>query len=291
MKRQLLKGITPKGFKKRFNKDEDCYKYLSELKWADESFVCKRCGHTHYCKGHLPYARRCTRCKHDESPLAGTVFEKIKFSLLTAFQLIFDFCTIERRASTITLSSKYDIRQKTIWEFKHKVQQSIGCMNVEMLGNNVYLGKFIIEDNRKRQATNNIVVALEISGNGGVGRAYAEIIDCTSDKATKEFLERHCHPSTTIFISKEKENDILINGWSDVQFFSNNEAVEMLNEHISELKNWLCGNHRNCSHEHIQGYLNEYYFRFNLRKQKSIMFSTLVSHMANTSPKRTKSKS
>lgn len=40
-------------------------------------------------KGHLPYSRRCTRHKYDESPTAGTIFDKVKFSLLIAFHIAF----------------------------------------------------------------------------------------------------------------------------------------------------------------------------------------------------------
>lgn len=91
--RDIFKGVNSIKFYNLFRSDEDCYQYISEIKWDGDSFVCKRCGNTHYCKGHLPYSRRCTRCKYDESPTSGTMFDKVKFSLLIAFHIAFKIST------------------------------------------------------------------------------------------------------------------------------------------------------------------------------------------------------
>ncbi|MDR2860199.1 MAG: transposase, partial [Mediterranea sp.] len=61
------KSMTIFAFQEQFKDDMDCLGYLSELKWK-RGFVCGKCGHTHYCKGHeMPYSRQCTKCRHVES--------------------------------------------------------------------------------------------------------------------------------------------------------------------------------------------------------------------------------
>ena len=87
--RDQFKGVNSINFYRRFNSDEDCYKYLSEIQWNGDSYACKRCGNKTFHKGHLPYSRECNKCKHDESPTAGTMFDKVKFSLLVAFYIAF----------------------------------------------------------------------------------------------------------------------------------------------------------------------------------------------------------
>ena len=67
--------------------DEDCYLYLSEIKRDGDSYVCERCGNTHYCKGGIPYSRRSTRCKYDESPTSCTMFDKVKFFSCVGFAI------------------------------------------------------------------------------------------------------------------------------------------------------------------------------------------------------------
>ena len=81
-------GVNSVVFYKRFPDEESCYNYLAEIKW-EEGYVCKKCGHTNYCRGRKPHSRRCTRCKYDESPTAGTMFDKCKFSLHLAFHIVF----------------------------------------------------------------------------------------------------------------------------------------------------------------------------------------------------------
>ena len=107
--RDKFEGVNSIKFYNHFRTDEDCYKYLSGIKWDGDSFVCKKCGNTHYCKGHLPYSRRCTRCKYDESPTAGTMFDKVKF-FYVAIQIIGKYllflnCFV---SNSYTISREYD---------------------------------------------------------------------------------------------------------------------------------------------------------------------------------------
>lgn len=54
-----LKSLSVFEFSERFSDEKKCYEYLSNLKWS-AGYVCKKCGHTHYCKGNNEYDRQCT---------------------------------------------------------------------------------------------------------------------------------------------------------------------------------------------------------------------------------------
>lgn len=144
IKRAIFYGTSQDKFNKHFTSDDDCFKYLSEIKWKDDTFVCTRCGNTHYCKGHLPFSRRCTKCKHDESPTAGTVFDKLKFSLNTAFHIAFNLCTSENGVTSTALSIKYGLRQKTAWDFKRKIQHAMGYVEDKPLEGMIFVDTFEI---------------------------------------------------------------------------------------------------------------------------------------------------
>lgn len=116
--RDQFKGVNSINVYRRFNSDEDCYKYLSEIKWNGDGYACKRCGNKTFHKGHLPYSRKCNKCKHDENPTAGTMFDKVKFSLLVTFHIAFKISTKKKGMSSEELSEEYEVRQKTCWEFK-----------------------------------------------------------------------------------------------------------------------------------------------------------------------------
>jgi hypothetical protein len=53
----------------------------------------KNAGIPNYCKGKKAYSRRCTGCEYDESPTAGTLFDKCKFSLHITFHIVFKLST------------------------------------------------------------------------------------------------------------------------------------------------------------------------------------------------------
>lgn len=78
------KSLSIFDFHTQFPDEESCYKHLATLKWSD-GFKCKKCGHEKYCAGVGKYARQCTSCHVSESATSGTLFHKMKFSILKAF--------------------------------------------------------------------------------------------------------------------------------------------------------------------------------------------------------------
>ena len=109
----------------KFVGDPDWYEYMALIKWPDETFECKKCKYTKYCIGKKPFQRRCVKCRYDESPTVGTMFDKCKFSLLIAFYIAFKITSKKKGMSSLELSREFELRQPTYWEFKWKIQQAI----------------------------------------------------------------------------------------------------------------------------------------------------------------------
>ena len=258
-KRKLFKSTSLERFRNRFKSDEDCYEYLAEIKWEADGFVCRKCGNTNYCAGNTPSSRRCTRCKHTESVTAGTMFNKLRFSLLTAFRILFDLCVEEDGAPTTGLSEKLGLRQKTVWEFKQKVQQATDKIDIVPLNGTVITDNICVGEQDER-----IIVALEVLDNGEVGRGYGQLICSYSPDSFALFIKEHISETANVIFSQEKGNESL---------------SQMMDIHINNLRKWLFGVHRHCSTQRLQGYLNEYYFRFNSRTSKATRFDTLISTM------------
>jgi len=108
------------NLRKRFPDTESCLKFLADLKWK-EGFVCKKCGHTNFCKGKSPYSRRCTKCKKEESATAHTVFHRCKIPMTQAFEMAFLVCNLPE-VSSYQISKKMNIRQMTCYNFQKKVK-------------------------------------------------------------------------------------------------------------------------------------------------------------------------
>ncbi len=52
------------------------------------------------------------------------------------------------------------------------------------------------------------------------------------------------------------------------------------------LKGWLPGIHHHCSKERLQGYLDEYHYRYKRRNNMDTMFHKLIEKMATNTTKR-----
>lgn len=283
--RIIYKGISLAKFNKSFQSDEDCYEYLADMKWEGDYFVCKRCGNTHYCKGLLPFARRCTRCKHDESPTAGTIFNKIRISLLSAFRIVFDMCISEKSMSSSKLAEEYGIRQKTIWEFKRKMQLVLNSQNHIFFNGMVIISDFYVIEQDSDQPKNIVLVAMELLANGEIGKAYGIFLDYFSSEQILSFFEKHISTDAKVYFSKERNYGQYVTNYH-IETFEDNFLLTLSSTHITNLKNWLFGVHRHILPEYIQGYLDEYYFRFNRRNNKAKIFDEFMGLMMLHQPNR-----
>ena len=295
--REKFTGVNSIRFNRQFQTDEDCYKYISEIKWQS-GYNCKKCGHINYYKGVKPYSRRCMRCKYDESPTAGTMFDKCKFSLLIAFHIAFKISTKKKGMSSEELSEEFEVRQKTCWKFKWKVQQAMQSSGRYPLKGKVHVDEFYVggeEEGGKRGRGKGdkrlVIVALEIT-NGGFGRAYASTIKDASSDSFRPFFEKYI----------DKDADVVTDEWTGYmplkstykklkQVPSNKgKSFPELHIHIMNIKSWLRGIHHHCSEERLQGYLDEYHFRFNRRNRMESIFDILMRRMVQYEPKRLNNK-
>ncbi len=291
-----FRGVNSINFHKRFKDDKDCYNYLADIKWPDENFKCKKCGHNKFCSGKKPFSRRCIKCRYDESPTARTMFDKCKFSLLVAFHIAFKISVRKKGMSSLELSKEFGLRQVTCWRFKRKIQKAMKSSGKYPLEGEVHVDECMIggpEEHKRGRSHGKkklVVVALE-KLEQGVGRGYAQVIDRASSKDFKPFFET--------YISKESK--VITDEWNGYtplkQLYPNMEQVPSdsgkglpdLHIHIMNIKGWLRGIHHHCSREHLQGYLDEFHFRFNRRNNMDTIFNLLIKRMVESEPKPTKS--
>lgn len=295
LERYQFRGVNSLRFYQHFVSEEACYEYLSGIKWEGGQYVCKKCGNTHYCKGRLPYSRRCTRCKYDESPTAGTMFDKCKFSILLAFHIAFKISTKKKGMSSEELSEEYELRQKTCWEFKWKIQQAMQSSGNYPLTGKVHVDEFFVggaEEGVFGRGSKNkrlVAVALEIL-HEGFGRAYAEVIDDASAKSLRPFFERRISKDAEIITDEWNGYKPLKKDYPNLTQVPSDKgnSFPQLHIHIMNIKGWLRGIHHHCSKERLQGYLDEYHFRFNRRAFKDTIFDVLIRRMVFYEPKRLK---
>ena len=278
-------GVNSITFNKRFKEDADCYEYLSLIKW-ENGFVCRKCNYDKHYKGKKPFSKRCLRCKYDESPTANTMFEKLKFPILIAFHIVFKISTKKKGMSSMELSNEFELRQKTCWTFKQKVQQVMKSSLKSSLTGLVHADEFVIggpeegKRGRSKGVKKLIVLALEIVEDG-VGRAYAEVIENSSAKELGSFLMKYVSKDAELISDKWKGYTPLKKEFTKLKQVASDEGKNFkeLHIHIMNIKGWLRGIHHHCSKEHMQDYLNEYHFRYNRRSNMGTIFDVLMKKM------------
>jgi hypothetical protein len=118
-----FKQISPLILEEVLHDEDHCLEFIAAEKWS-EGFVCKKCGHTNFCAGKKPHSRRCTRCKHEESAIAHTIFHGCHLPLTQAFRLAYQVCH-NPSVSTYELARQLDTRQMTCWKLKKRMMECI----------------------------------------------------------------------------------------------------------------------------------------------------------------------
>lgn len=285
-------GVNSIKFNQKFKTDDDCLSYLASIKW-EEGYSCKKCKASKFCVGKKMHNRRCIKCRYDESPTAGTMFDKVKFSLLKAFHIAFKISTKKKGMSSLELGQEFELRQKTCWEFKWKVQQAMASSLKYPLTGIVHVDEFMVGGPEEQKRGRNkgskklIVVALEITSEG-VGRAYSEVIEKASSNELGSFLKKYVSNESTIISDKWRGYTSLKKDFSKLEQVDSNDGKNFkdIHIHIMNIKGWIRGIHHHCSKERIQGYLDEYHFRYNRRQNMTSIFDILIKRMVKNEPKR-----
>jgi hypothetical protein len=285
--RNIFRGVNSIKFNQRFKDDNDCLEYLAEVKWQN-GYKCKRCENDKFGNGKHIHNRRCTKCRYDESPTVGTMFEKLKFSILIAFHIVFKISTKKKGMSSLELSHEFELRQMTCWSFKQKVQQVMKSSLKSPLTGLVHVDEFVIggpEEGKKGRSKGFkklVVLAVEILEDG-VGRAYAEVIEHSSAIELGGFLKKYVSQEAEVISDKWKGYTPLKKEFKNLKQIASEEGKNFkeLHIHIMNIKGWLRGIHHHCSKERMQNYLDEYHFRYNRRSNMDTIFDVLIRKMVD----------
>lgn len=285
--RNIFRGVNSIKFNQRFKDDNDCLEYLAEVKWFN-GYKCKRCSNDRFGNGKNIHNKRCTKCRYDESPTAGTMFEKLKFSILIAFHIVFKISTKKKGMSSLELSNEFELRQMTCWAFKQKLQQVMKSSLKSPLTGVIHVDEFVVggpevgKKGRSKGLKKLIVLAVEIIEDG-VGRAYADVIEHSSAIELGGFLTKYVSREAEVVSDKWKGYTPLKKEFINLKQVASEDGKNFkeLHIHIMNIKGWLRGIHHHCSKDRMQNYLDEYHFRYNRRSNMDTIFDVLIRKMVD----------
>jgi hypothetical protein len=125
-----------------------------------------------------------------------------------------------------------------------------------------------------------VIVALEIIEKG-VGRAYAQVIEHASAKDFKPFFNTYISKDARIITDEWKGYLPLMTDYPNLEQKPSNKGANFkeLHIHIMNIQGWLRGIHHHCDKDNLQGYLDEYHFRYNRRSMMGSIFNLTLQKL------------
>ena len=285
-----FEGQNIVDFLKVFPDDESCLVYLGDLKWKD-GFQCVKCGHQSGCQ-RKDHGYFCYRCKHIESPTAGTLFHKVRFGLRKAFCIAFEMSTSSKGISSIQMGKRYGIRQGTAWFFMQKVRKAMESSQKWPLCELVHVDEFVVggqEEGKKGRSYNTqktkVIVGVELNQKRGIKRVYAQVIDDYSSKSFTPFFEQHISKDAKIVTDKWRGYTPLKKQYNIDQIPSNiGKNFKELHLIIHQIKSWIRTIPTHASKFHMKKYLDEFSYRINRSQFKQTIFHKIIERMVKHKP-------
>lgn len=255
----------------RFSTEAACRQYLLRLRWP-EGFRCPRCG------GQKTWPSRgtmlqCANCRHQNSVMAGTIFQDSRKPLSTWFRAIWWVVSHQDGATAMGLQRFLGIGSyKTAWTWLHKLRRAMVPPRRYRLTGRVeldesYLGG--LEGMRGRQRAL-IVIAAQKAGTG-IGQIRMRRIPNASARRLIPFVQDSVAPGSIVYTYDDRRGYLPLKSKGYVhrprRKKSESELMPRVDEVVFLLKRWLMRTHRGAvSPKHLDYYLDEFTFRFSRRR-------------------------
>ena len=287
----MFQGVSIGEFQKFFQTEDDCKQYLFDLKWQ-HGYCCRRCKFKGSNKGKTGFHLRCKLCGYDESVTAHTMFHKLKIPLLKAFGMCFRISVRKKGMSTMELSKEFSINQKSSWLFKRKAQESMISSGKYPLQSKVEVDEILIGGPEKKKRGRSkgekklVVIAIEKVDGNKIGRAYGQVIANASAECFKPFFEKHIDKDNAQVITDKWRGYWPLESEFEIRQKDSKGGKGFPDLHIviMNLKSWIRGIHHRVSERFMNGYLNEFFFRFNRRNFLTSICHKLIERFMISSP-------
>jgi transposase-like protein len=275
---------TEAQFRACFADEDQCRAYLARLKWP-EGFRCAHCGGaTAYFLPSKRVVYECAGCGRQVSLIAGTIFEQSKKPFALWFRAIFEVTASKQGISAAELHRKLGLGSyQTAWSWLQKIRSATVRPNRQPLSGEVEIDESYVggpEPGKPgRGAEEKAIVTAAVEKRGrGCGRVRLGLVPNVSAAALIGFVEKHLgHGETAHTDGWRGYAKLGKTGYQHIVSVLSQldqtaaEVLPRVHLIFSLLKRWILGTHQgSVSFKHLDGYLEEFTFRFNRRLARRI---------------------
>jgi len=286
--------------------DAACLDMLWRERYAADGHhaECPKCGRErkfHRIKSRPAYS--CDACGHSLYPLAGTIFNKSSTSLHLWFYAIYIMASTRCGVSAKHLERELGVTYKTAWRMFNLIRNKLMTEDKRPLAGYVEVDETSV-DGRPRQKYSTttdpdarskatqlrersratVFAAVERGG-----RVKATVVPGRRGPHIQQQVIEWVLPESIVYTDEWPAYNRLgqhFAGHSRVRHSTGEYVVgdahtNTIEGFFGNLKTGIRGNYKKVSHKWLQGYLNEFCWRYNHRHDERSMFHLLVSRAAN----------
>ncbi len=270
-----------------FSNEKACKNYFEKIRFANGDF-CVHCGHdkiNRFKDGRY----RCASCKQDFTIKTGTIFGESKLPLQKWFIAIYLLTTSKKGISSIELAEQVGVTQKTAWFMDHRIREALKQGGGKLFGEGIvevdetYLGgKHVRKDGFKKKHA-----VMGMTERGGKIKAYA--IPHRGTEVLLPTIKKHVSKKAFIMSDEARVYTKLPKlGYQhgSVKHGKKHWAHGNINTNSIEsfwalFKRNYHGTYHSMSKKHLQKYIDEVAFRFNMRGEDiQALFDTATLKIA-----------
>ena len=280
--------LTVTDFFRQFPTDDACLEHLWTVRFGDE-VECEKCGKVgKFYRLRKEPAYSCPRCGHHIHPMVGTPFAKSRTPLQKWFYAMYMFTTTRHGVAAKELQRQLGVTYKTAWRMGHKIRKYMAEVDGEtplsgdVEADETYVGGRTTGGKCGRGAPNKTVVFGMLERDGDV---MANVVQNVRMKTLQPIIEENVVAGSTVHTDELKS----YNGLSKAGFEHetvNHSAGEYVDgdSHVNgiegfwaRLKLSIRGTHVHVFRKHLQKYVKEFEYRYNMRKLPELMFDRLLA--------------
>lgn len=278
---------TIKDFQAEFKTDTDCLDFIFKLR-APNGGTCK-CGKSdcfYPVTGRKSYA--CSWCGRQISPTEGTIFHKSPTPLKLWFHAIFLMSTSKNGVAAKELERQLGVTYKCAWRMAHQIRKLMDSPAGPLAGiveaDETWVGGTVRGKGQHYLKNKSNVVGL-LQRNGPV---KAVVTPNTKAETVIPNITANVKEGSTI-CTDEHSAYRSIPRYGYLHARVNHKQMEYVRAFVhtnslegfwSQLKRSINGTFHHVSKKHLQAYLNEFVYRYNLRKSDEPLFSHLSKRMS-----------
>ena len=290
-------------FIREFPDDDACLQWLWRNRYAPdgEHAYCPRCQTArrfkHYAGKRQRQAWKCTSCTQELSPTAGTIFHKSSTSLHLWFYAMWIMTSTRCGVSAKQLERELGVTYKTAWRMFNLIrnrlmeQDYVGPLSGEVEIDETFVGGKPRESYRREVARKGwnmqtaywdrkaVVFGAVTRG----GQVRAEVVPNSRGHVVRAKAREFVLPESTIYTDQYEGYLKLGNTYrhrrinhSARVYVQGDTHTQTIEGFWSLTKNGIRGVYHSVSKKWLQGYLNEYAWRYNHRDDPRAMFRLLL---------------